>query len=276
MNPAPGDNQAAHRHDSAGATLHRSSVIDNGLTDSEEEQLQTWILSLDNDHLLPTLPTVRDMANLLLEKRQGSSPQKVNVEWARGYIQRMPLLQSSFASQAKDEGSRSVDGKSFICSSTRSSPEPPTSQGPRVSHYADPNFPTQAANIGLQALKSTLAGRLLKRSKASMDRTVAEYKNIVKQCERAIDDITMRHRDQEYILNEIDELLVIYKEQRIHDKRAKEINSGRYDHLFAVQGNRMCSWCHQLGHTRKNHSQIKAMRAKLLASGKDPKTLSSY
>lgn len=67
------------------------------LTNSEEESLERWILSLDKRGVAPRADMVRDMANLLIAKRgdttDATPPSTVGKNWVANYIQRRPNIQ---------------------------------------------------------------------------------------------------------------------------------------------------------------------------------------
>jgi len=54
-------------------TQHDSRPINRKLTDTEESILIQWILSIDQRGLSPRSDSIRQMANLLLQKRSDSS-----------------------------------------------------------------------------------------------------------------------------------------------------------------------------------------------------------
>lgn len=69
------------------------------LTDTEESTLVQWILSMDQRGLPPRPDSVRQMANLLLQKRsnssQGNSPE-VGKRWVTNLVQRHQALQTRY------------------------------------------------------------------------------------------------------------------------------------------------------------------------------------
>jgi DDE superfamily endonuclease/helix-turn-helix, Psq domain/Tc5 transposase DNA-binding domain len=83
-----------------GVTTRRDSVPCNRkLTTSEELTLIEWILSMDQRGLAPRSDTVRQMANLLLQKRsisnQSNCPE-VGKLWVHNFIQRHIALKSQY------------------------------------------------------------------------------------------------------------------------------------------------------------------------------------
>ena len=68
------------------------------LTTSEEESLKDWILSLDKRGALPRPAYVREMANILLSKRDTTSPSTtVGEKWVYNFTRRTPELKACFA-----------------------------------------------------------------------------------------------------------------------------------------------------------------------------------
>src|ERR1700722_18849807 len=76
------------------------------LTQNEESSLEQWIISMDQRGLAPRIDTVRQMANLLLQKRATNrgtctdqAPNQaptlqVGKNWVRNYVQRHDSLKS--------------------------------------------------------------------------------------------------------------------------------------------------------------------------------------
>ncbi|GMF67032.1 unnamed protein product [Aspergillus oryzae] len=68
------------------------------LTASEEESLKKWVLSLNKHGAPPRLAQVREMANILLSKRDTTSPPTtVGEKWAYNFISRTPELKTCIA-----------------------------------------------------------------------------------------------------------------------------------------------------------------------------------
>src|SRR5450432_2354198 len=66
------------------------------LTITEESTLVQWILSMDQRGLSPRSDSVRQMANLLIEKRSDSSQSSVSKLWVYNFVQRHQALQSRY------------------------------------------------------------------------------------------------------------------------------------------------------------------------------------
>jgi hypothetical protein len=68
------------------------------LTQTEETTLVEWILSMDQRGLAPTADIVRQMANLLLQKRSQNqvNPPTVGRLWVHNLVQRHPALKSQY------------------------------------------------------------------------------------------------------------------------------------------------------------------------------------
>jgi hypothetical protein len=67
------------------------------LTAIEESTLVQWILSMDQRGLAPRPESVRQMADLLLEKRSNSMPtSQVGKNWVYNFVQRHPALQTRY------------------------------------------------------------------------------------------------------------------------------------------------------------------------------------
>ncbi|EIT76332.1 hypothetical protein AO1008_11411 [Aspergillus oryzae 100-8] len=68
------------------------------MTSSEEESLKEWILSLDKRGAPPRPAHVREMANILLSKRDTTSPSTtVGEKWVYNFTKRTPELKACFA-----------------------------------------------------------------------------------------------------------------------------------------------------------------------------------
>jgi hypothetical protein len=81
------------------------------LTDIEEESLQKWILSMDSRGAAPRPSTVREMANLLLEKRGTTPVISVGEKWVYNFVKRYPLLSSRFSKRYNYERAKCEDPK---------------------------------------------------------------------------------------------------------------------------------------------------------------------
>ena len=81
------------------------------LTEIEEESLQKWILSMDSRGSPPRPSTVREMANLLLEKRGTTPVISVGQNWVTNFVNRRPLLSSRFSKRYNYERAKYEDPK---------------------------------------------------------------------------------------------------------------------------------------------------------------------
>lgn len=73
--------------------------VNHNLTDTEELILVDWILSMDEWGLPVRTASIRDIANLLLQKRTGtdaSSMHTVGVRWLYNFIQHYNSLQTRY------------------------------------------------------------------------------------------------------------------------------------------------------------------------------------
>jgi hypothetical protein len=80
------------------------------LTDTEEQTLVNWILSMDGRGLPVRIASIRDMANLLLQKRTGtdaSSTRTVGPRWAYNFVRRHDSLRTRY--------NRKYDYKRALC-----------------------------------------------------------------------------------------------------------------------------------------------------------------
>ncbi|OQE11280.1 hypothetical protein PENFLA_c074G06585, partial [Penicillium flavigenum] len=91
----------------------RAETRANGhkLTQIEEESLQKWILSMDSRGSAPRPSTVREMANLLLEKRGTTPVVSVGKNWVTEFVKRHPLLSSRFSKRYNYERAKCEDPK---------------------------------------------------------------------------------------------------------------------------------------------------------------------
>ncbi|OQE11327.1 hypothetical protein PENFLA_c072G04132 [Penicillium flavigenum] len=83
------------------------------LTDVEEDSLQKWILSMDSRGSAPRPSTVREMANLLLEKRGTTPVLSVGEKWVYNFVKRRPLLSSRFSKRYNYERAKCEDPKTI-------------------------------------------------------------------------------------------------------------------------------------------------------------------
>ena len=83
------------------------------LTESEEESLQKWILSMDSRGSAPRPCMVREMANLLLQQRGTTPVLSVGENWVTNFTKRHPLLSSRFSKRYNYE--RIVTIGMFVC-----------------------------------------------------------------------------------------------------------------------------------------------------------------
>jgi hypothetical protein len=81
------------------------------LIETEEESLQKWILSMDSRGSAPRPSTVREMANLLLEKRGTTPAISVGQNWVTNFVKRRPLLSSRFSKRYNYERAKCEDPK---------------------------------------------------------------------------------------------------------------------------------------------------------------------
>ena len=100
---------AAHTYDVPESTLRRrvkgtnarcdSIPVNRKLTTTEESTLIEWILSMDQRGLPLRTDSVRQMANLLLQKRSDQNQDKVHTvgqRWVYNFVQRNDSLQSKY------------------------------------------------------------------------------------------------------------------------------------------------------------------------------------
>jgi hypothetical protein len=81
------------------------------LTEIEEESLEKWILSIDRRGGAPRPTMVREMANLLLEKRGTTPVLSVSENWVTKFVKRRPLLSSRFSKRYNYERAKCEDPK---------------------------------------------------------------------------------------------------------------------------------------------------------------------
>ncbi|OQE41382.1 hypothetical protein PENCOP_c005G01271 [Penicillium coprophilum] len=96
----------------AGNTFRPETRANNHkLTETEEESLEKWILSMDRRGGAPRPSMVREMANLLLEKRGTTPVISVGENWVTNYVKRHPLLSSRFSKRYNYERAKCEDLK---------------------------------------------------------------------------------------------------------------------------------------------------------------------
>jgi hypothetical protein len=81
------------------------------LIEIEEESLKKWILSIDSRGLAPRPSIVREIANLLLEKRGSTPVLSVGENWVTKFVKRRPLLSSRFSKRYNYERAKCEDPK---------------------------------------------------------------------------------------------------------------------------------------------------------------------
>jgi hypothetical protein len=81
------------------------------LTEIEEESLEKWILSMDLRGGAPRPSMVREMANLLLEKRGTTPVISVGENWVTKFVKRRPTLSSRFLKRYNYERAKCEDPK---------------------------------------------------------------------------------------------------------------------------------------------------------------------
>ena len=81
------------------------------LTQIEEESLKKWILSMDLRGAAPRPSMVREMADLLLQKRGTTPVLSVGQNWVTKFVKRRPLLSSRFSKRYNYERAKCEDPK---------------------------------------------------------------------------------------------------------------------------------------------------------------------
>ena len=96
-------------------TTNRAETRANShkLTQTEEESLKQWILSMDLRGAAPRPGTIREMANLLLTKRGSTSIQTVGEKWVYNFVQRTPELKSRFSRRYNYQRAKQEDPKGY-------------------------------------------------------------------------------------------------------------------------------------------------------------------
>jgi hypothetical protein len=81
------------------------------LTETEEQSLEKWILSMDLRGAAPRPSMVREMADLLLQKRGTTPVLSVGQNWITKFVKRYPLLSSRFSKRYNHERAKYEDPK---------------------------------------------------------------------------------------------------------------------------------------------------------------------
>ena len=81
------------------------------LTETEEQSLEKWILSMDLRGAAPRPSMVREMADLLLQKRGTTPVLSVGQNWVTKFVKRRPLLSSRFSKRYNYERAKCEDPK---------------------------------------------------------------------------------------------------------------------------------------------------------------------
>jgi hypothetical protein len=114
---------AAKLYDLPPSTLHhrasgRISRVDkrpsgHKLTQTEEDSLTEWIISMDTRGAAPRPSTVREMANILLAAREEASLSTVGKNWPSTFINRRPELRTRFSRRYDYQRALNEDPKSI-------------------------------------------------------------------------------------------------------------------------------------------------------------------
>ncbi|OOQ84502.1 hypothetical protein PEBR_29779 [Penicillium brasilianum] len=83
------------------------------LTQTEEDALAEWILSMDSRGAAPRPATVGEMANILLATRGSNPPPTVGVNWPSSFIKRRDELRSRFSRRYDYQRALNEDPKSI-------------------------------------------------------------------------------------------------------------------------------------------------------------------
>jgi hypothetical protein len=83
------------------------------LTQTEEDSLTEWIISMDTRGAAPRSSTVRDMANILLAARGSQPSSSVGKNWPSTFIQRRPELRTRFSRRYDYQRALNEDPKSL-------------------------------------------------------------------------------------------------------------------------------------------------------------------
>jgi len=95
-----------------GTTFRAETRANNyKLSETEEESLEKWILSMDLRGAAPRPSMVREMADLLLQKRGTTPVLSVGQNWVTKFVKRRPLLSSRFSKRYNYERAKCEDPK---------------------------------------------------------------------------------------------------------------------------------------------------------------------
>jgi hypothetical protein len=83
------------------------------LTQTEEDALTEWIISMDSRGAAPRPATVGEMANILLAARGSNPPPTVGVNWPSNFIKRRDELRSRFSRRYDYQRALNEDPKSI-------------------------------------------------------------------------------------------------------------------------------------------------------------------
>lgn len=67
------------------------------LTETEEESIKNWLISMDQRGAALTIAMLADMANLLLKERGDTPVQRVGINWPTNYLKRHTEITSRFS-----------------------------------------------------------------------------------------------------------------------------------------------------------------------------------
>lgn len=81
------------------------------LTQTEEDSLTEWIISMDTRGAAPRPSTVRDMANILLAARSENPPATVGKNWPSSFINRRKELRTRFSRRYDYQSALNEDPK---------------------------------------------------------------------------------------------------------------------------------------------------------------------
>lgn len=83
------------------------------LTQTEEDSLTEWILSMDTRGAAPRLSTVQEMANILLAARGETSPTTVSKNWPSTFVNRREELRTRYSKKYNYERALNEDPRSL-------------------------------------------------------------------------------------------------------------------------------------------------------------------
>jgi len=81
------------------------------MTQSEEESLVQWILSLDRRGAAPRPAHIQEMADILLSKRGHTTTTTVGDKWVYNFIKRHDMLKSQFSRRYNHQRAKCEDPK---------------------------------------------------------------------------------------------------------------------------------------------------------------------